>query len=113
MPLDTSQRDQPTSGSRQLEAYVSGRHTIVRLYAVLVLAAFDATRNCSHCRWDTDDDCKAWQEAKTMVSAQTQEFKWLVKGVDGLREATGGRTANIYQFPRESVAYFAPDAPIA
>ena len=33
------------------------------------------------------------------------------KGVDELRDATGGRTANIYQFVCGSVAYFAPDAP--
>ena len=33
------------------------------------------------------------------------------KGVDELRDATGGRTANIYQFACGSVAYFAPDAP--
>ena len=34
-----------------------------------------------------------------------------MKGVDELRDVTGGRTANIYQFACESVAYFAPDAP--
>ena len=33
------------------------------------------------------------------------------QGVDELREATGGRTANIYQFACGSVAYFAPEAP--
>ena len=32
-------------------------------------------------------------------------------GVDELRDATGGCAANIYQFARGSVAYFAPDAP--
>ena len=31
--------------------------------------------------------------------------------MDELRDVTGGRTANIYQFAGESVAYFAPDAP--
>jgi hypothetical protein len=31
--------------------------------------------------------------------------------VDELRDATGGRTANIYQFACGSVAYFTPDAP--
>ena len=31
--------------------------------------------------------------------------------MDELRDATGGRTANIYQFACGSVAYFAPDAP--
>ena len=33
------------------------------------------------------------------------------KGVDELRDATGGRTAIIYEFAGGSVAYFAPDAP--
>ena len=32
--------------------------------------------------------------------------------MDELRDATGGRTANIYQFACGSVAYFAPDAPV-
>ena len=41
----------------------------------------------------------------------TQEARRLAKGVDELRDATGGRTANIYQFSDESAAYFAPDAP--
>ena len=41
----------------------------------------------------------------------TQEAIRLVKGVDELRDATDGRTANIYQFACGSVAYFAPDAP--
>ena len=31
--------------------------------------------------------------------------------MDELWDATGGRTANIYQFACGSVAYFAPDAP--
>ena len=111
VPLETSHRDQPTSGSRQLEAYVSGRHTIARLYAVPVLAAFDPIRNCSHCRRNTDDDCKAWREARKSVAVLAQEARRLVKGVDELRDATGGRTANIYQFSCGSVAYFTPDAP--
>ena len=34
-----------------------------------------------------------------------------MKGVDELRDVTGGRTANIYQFACGSVAYFAPEAP--
>ena len=40
-----------------------------------------------------------------------EEVRRYAKGVDELREATGGRTANIYQFARGSVAYFAPEAP--
>ena len=93
------------------ELYGMGRHTTAHLYAVPVLAAFDAIRNCSHCRRDTDDNCKAWREARESVSVLTQEARRLVKGVDELRDATGGRTANIYQFACGSVAYFAPDAP--
>ena len=88
-----------------------GRHTTAHLYAVPVLAAFDAIRNCSHCRRDTDDDCKAWREARESVSGLTQEARRIAKGVDELRDATGGWTANIYQFACGSVAYFAPDAP--
>ena len=45
------------------------------------------------------------------MAVLTQEARRLVKGVGELRDATGGRTANIYQFACGSVAYFAPDAP--
>ena len=42
------------------ELYGMGRHTTAHLYAVPVLAGFDAVRNCSHCRQDTsEDNCKA------------------------------------------------------
>ena len=93
------------------ELYGMGRHTTAHLYAVPVLAAFDEIRNCSHCRRDTDDNCKAWREARKAVAVLTQEARRIAKGVDELRDATGGRTANIYQFAGGSVAYFAPDAP--
>ena len=76
-----------------------------------MLAAFDAIRNCSHCRRDTDDNCKEWREAREAVAVLAQEARRLVRGVDELRDATGGRTANIYQFAGGSVAYFAPGAP--
>ena len=69
--------------------YGMGRHSTAHLYAVPVLEGFDAIRECSHCR----------------------RVKGGAKGVDELRDATGGRTANIYQFSCGSVAYFAPDAP--
>ena len=46
-----------------------------------------------------------------VVAVLTQEAIRLAKGVDKLRDATGGRTANIYQFACGSVAYLAPDAP--
>ena len=93
------------------ELYGMGRHTTAHLYAVPVLAAFDAIRNCSHCRRNTDDDCKAWRKARESVAVLAQEARRLAKGVDELRDATGGCTANIYQFGCGSVAYFAPDAP--
>ncbi len=93
------------------ELYGMGRHTTAHLYAVPGPAAFDAIRNCSHCRRDTDDNCKAWREARKSVSVVVQEARRLAKGVDELRDATGGRMVNIYQFACGSVAYFAPDAP--
>ena len=80
------------------------------LYAVPVLAAFDAIRNCSHCRRNTDDNCKAWREARGSVAVLTQEARRLAKGVDELLAATGGRTATVYEFADGSVAYFAPNA---
>ena len=50
-------------------------------------------------------------DGRESVAVLTQEARRLAKGVDELRDATGGRTANIYQFACGSVAYFAPDAP--
>ena len=50
-------------------------------------------------------------DGRESVSVLTQEARRLAKGVDELRDATGRRTANIYQFAGGSVAYFAPDAP--
>ena len=93
------------------ELYGYGKMSTAHLYAVPVLAAFDAIRNCSHCRRNTDDDCKAWRKARKSVAVLTQEATRLVKGVDELRDATGGCAATIYQFGCGSVAYFAPDAP--
>ena len=92
------------------DLYGYDRMSTAHLYAVPVLAAFDAIRNCSHCRRSIDDNCKAWWEAREAVAVLTQEAGRLVKGVDELRHATGGRTANIYQFACGPVAYFAPDA---
>ena len=93
------------------ELYGYGKMSTAHLYSVPVLAAFDAIRNCSHCGRNTDDDCKAWREARKSVAVLTQESRRYAKGLDELRDATGGRTANIYQFSCGSVAYFAPDAP--
>ena len=93
------------------ELYGYGKMSTAHLYAVPVLAAFDAIRNCSHCRRNTDDDCKAWREARRAVAVLTQEARRFAKGVDELRDSTGGCTATIYLFSCGSVAYFAPDAP--
>ena len=67
------------------ELYGMGRHTTAHLYAVPVLSAFDAIRNCSHCRRNPDDDCKAWREAKDAVAVLTQQATRLAKGVGELR----------------------------
>ena len=104
-------RDKVPSRYVQTELYGMGRHTTAHLYAVPVLVAFDAVRNCSHCRSETDDDCAAWRKLRKAVAVLRQESRRIVKGVDELLEATGGRTANIYEFACGSVAYFAPDAP--
>ena len=104
-------QDKVNSRDVRSDLYGYDRMSTAHLYAVPVLAAFDAIRNCSHCRRDTDDNCKAWQEARGAVAVLTQEARRIVKRVDELRDATGGRTANIYQFAFGSVAYFAPDAP--
>ena len=80
------------------ELYGYGKMSTAHLYSVPVLVAFDAVRNCSHCRRETDDNCKAWREVRKSVAVLTQEARRLAKGVDELLDATGGRTANIYQF---------------
>ena len=88
-----------------------GRHSSAHLYAVPVLAAFDAIRNCSHCRRHTDDDCAAWRKARKAVGVLQEHSVRFVRGVDELHDATGGCTATAYEFPGGSVAYFAPEAP--
>ena len=94
-----------------LELYGYGRMSTAHLYAVPVLAGFDAVRNCSHCRRETDDDCAAWRKLRKAVAVLKQECRRYAKGVDELLDATGGRPATIYEFADGSVAYFAPDAP--
>lgn len=95
----------------QPELYGMGRHSSAHLYAVPVLAAFDAIRNCSHCRRRTDDDCAAWRKARKAVAVLQEQSRRLVRGIDELRHATGGCTATVYEFAGGSVAYFAPEAP--
>ncbi len=87
-----------------------GRHSTAHLYSVPVLDGFDAVRNCSHCRRSTDDDCAAWRKLRKALVVFRQECRRYLKGVAELLVATGGRTANIYEFADGSVAYFAPDA---
>ena len=94
-----------------LTLYGYGRMSTAHLYAVPVLAGFDAVRNCSHCRRETDDDCAAWNKLRKAVAVLKQEASRYAKGVDELRYTTGGCTANIYQFADGSVAYLAPPAP--
>ena len=95
----------------QPEIYGMGRHSSAHLYAVPVLAAFDAIRNCSHCRRRTDDDCAAWRKARKAVAVLQEQSVCFVRGIDELHHATGGCTATVYEFAGGSVAYFAPDAP--
>ena len=91
------------------DLYGMGRHSTAHLYSVPVLEGFDAVRNCSHCRRSTDDDCAAWRKLQKAVAVLRQECRRYAKGVDELRDATGGRPATIYEFACGSVACFAPD----
>ena len=91
-------RDKVSPPAVWSDFYGYDRMSTARLYAVPVLTGFDAIRNCSHCRWNTDDNCKAWQESTGAMAVLTQETRWPAKGVDELRDATGGRTATIYEF---------------
>ena len=93
------------------ELYGMGRHSTAHLYAVPVLAAFDAIRNCPHYRRYTDDNCNAWREAREAVATLTREARRIAKGVDEPRAATSGCTATLRHFACGSVAYFTPDAP--
>ena len=62
------------------DLYGYDRMSTAHLYSVPVLAAFDAIRNCSHCRRNTDDDCKAWREARESVAVLTQEAQTACEG---------------------------------
>ena len=103
-------QDRVNSRDVRSELYGYDRMSTAHLYAVPVLMGFDAVRNCSHCRRETDDDCAAWRKLRKAVAVLRQECRRYVKGVGELRDATGGRTATIYEFADGSVAYFAPDA---
>ena len=94
----------------QPELYGMGSMSPAHLYAVPVLYGFDAIRNCSHCRRNTDADCAAWRRARNAVAVLREQSRRFVRGVDELRHATGGCAATIYEFAGGSVAYFAPEA---
>ena len=102
-------QDRVNSRDVRSELYGYGRMSTAHLYAVPVLAGFDAVRNCSHCRRETDDDCKAWRKLRKAMAVLKQEARRYVKGVDELLDATGGRPATVYEFAGGSVAHFAPD----
>ena len=74
------------------DLYGYDRMSTAHLYAVPVLAAFDAIRNCSHCRRNTDDDCKTWREARRAVAVLTQEARRLAKVIKGgaMKDHRGG-----------------------
>ena len=62
-------QDQVPSRNVLLELYGMGMHSTAHLYAVPVLAGFDAIRNCSHCRRNSsDEDCAAWRQARKSVA---------------------------------------------
>ena len=82
------------------DLYGYERMSTAHLYAVL--AGFDAVRNCSHCRRETDGDCTAWSKLRKSVAVLRQECRRYAKGVDELPEATSGRLATIYEFADES-----------
>ena len=104
-------RDKVNPRDVRWDLYGYDRMSTAHLYAVPVLSGFDAVRNCSHCRRETDDDCAAWRKLRKSVAVLRQECRRYAKGVDELLAATGGRTATIYEFADGSVAHFTPDAP--
>ena len=57
----------------QPDLYGMGRHSTAHLYAVPVLAGFDAIRNCSHCRRRIDDDCAAWRKTWKAVAVLQEQ----------------------------------------
>ena len=57
------------------ELYGMGRHSTAHLYAVPVLAGFDAIRNCSHCRRRTDDDCATRPAAAPRASMSSRAVR--------------------------------------
>ena len=103
-------QDRVPSRDVRSELYGYDRMSTAHLYSVPVLAAFDAIRNCSHCRRDTDDNCKAWREARKAVAVLTQKQGGLRRvltscgrqRVAGWRTSTSSRTERTLPRPSES-----------
>ena len=94
------------------DRYGSGKRSQTRMYTVPVLYRLDDIRNCLKCRVDPDDhSCQHWEVAREAVRVLEQQAKLFVRDVDELMDATGGRTAMLYQFLDGSVAFFAWGAP--
>ena len=69
-------QDQVSPRDVKPELYGYGKMSTAHLYAVPVLAAFDAIRNCSHCRRNTSEyNCKAWREAREGVTV-SRLYRW-------------------------------------
>ena len=88
----------------------AGRLSCAHHYTVPVRHAFDAIRNCAHCRRHVDDNCRAWSKARDNVQALSDEAQVIARNVRDLQDVTGG-PATLYRFADDSVGYFAPDAP--
>lgn len=84
---------------------LSGPQPPAVLYTIAVQNAFDAVRNCSHCRRDPGR-----RETRTTVRTLYEESVRLAQDVRDLPEITGGAAATIYRFFDGSVWYFAKDA---
>ena len=80
------------------ERYGYDRMSTAHLYSVPVLNGFDAVRNSSHRRRDTDDNCKSWREARKSVAVLAQEASHLAKGVScGTQRVAGWRTSTSFR----------------
>ena len=56
-------QDEVSPRDVHLELYGYGRMSTAHLYAVPVLSGFDAVRNCSHCRRETDGRLRGMAQA--------------------------------------------------
>ena len=80
------------------ELYGYDRMSTAHLYSVPVLNGFDAVRNSSYRRRDTDDNCKSWREARKSVEVLAQEASHPAKGVScGTQRVAGWRTSTSFR----------------